>query len=68
MPAASAFIGSAVVDSAAVGCSVSAGSECVGLVVLLPGAFLPGFSFGTSLPSARELPQTLPNGAVDNRS
>lgn len=56
------FIGSAVVDSAAVGCSVSAGSECVGLAVLLPV-----FSFEASLPSARELPQTLPNGAVDNR-
>ena len=26
-----------------------------------------GFSFGASLPSARELPQTLPNVAVDNR-
>ena len=30
-------------------------------------AFLPSFSFRASLPSARELLQTLPNGAVDNR-
>ena len=53
----SVFIGSAVVDSAAVGCSVSAGSARVGLAALL----------GASLPSVHELPQTLPNGAVDNR-
>ena len=38
-----------------------------GLAVLLPGAFLPDFPSGASLPSARELLQTLPNGAVDNR-
>lgn len=31
------------------------------------GLFFPGFSFGDSLPSACELPQTLLNVAVDNR-
>ena len=58
MPAASAFV-----TSAAVGCSVSAGSARVGL----EGSSAGSFSFGASLPSARELSQTLPNGAVDNR-
>ena len=58
MPTGVAFIGSAVVDSAAVGCSVSAGSASGGLA---------GSSAGASLPSVHELSQTLPNGAVDNR-
>lgn len=62
MPAASAFV-----TSAGVGCSVSAGSARVGLAGSSAGASLLGFSSGASLPSVHELPQTLPNGAVDNR-
>ena len=50
-------VDSAVVDSVAVGCSVSAGSASGGLA---------GSSAGASLPSVHELSQTLPNGAVDN--